>query len=658
MAVTTTPLGQKKPDGNELLRNGDNIIADNAQSVDDLITADRGRLGLIEAKNAAQDGRLTNVEAKNVTQDGQLATHAARLANLDNAAGFTGDPLALNDAAFAETLTNGTATQAALEDRLDIQVPPIVAASIANDPTVANSAATMAQNTAGLVPVWKASTSYVAGQRIISPNGDIVSAKANFTSGASYSASNWNASTQDGRLAGAEANGAAAFKNLGTPANGTDINTIQATGHYPIPTSTAANTMLNLPVLYPGTLEVFAPSTAVGYQRYTTFGDITNNPLSGVWMRLRQTSTTWNRWWKVGEAYLNGNLPATSTNLINLDTFKQPGVFTVNNSLVISYTTGLPVQTPGILENLISYGAALSMQRFTAYGSTPATYWRVSSNISGGWSPWKKVAEDTGAAPVAIVDDGPYQRIMRENDMRRRRFNRVTAPGVTVLVLDHGLTNFKTIVWPLLQARGLPVTLALNPGQMTQAQNSGATYADVKAWTATGLVEPANHSYNHIGGSSPTELDTEIRASRVELETQLEQTIDTWVHPGNTFGDFTITADPDLYWNTEAGRMILANHGAVTGILTSGTLPLGMNTIGAGGIWLDTDGSAAGTQAAITSSMTAGGIRIVRMHPQFLNDAGKLTTAELTSFLDWLKGEQDAGRLKVLTFRDAMSATR
>lgn len=197
MAIETTPLGFQKPDGDEALRNGDNVISANAQKSEDESQSARGRLGLIEQKNTAQDGRLDKVEAKDATQD-------ANIANLLNAAGFTGDPLALNDAAFAETLTNGTATSAALDVRLTARVPPIVAAAIASNPTVASSAATMAQNTAGLVPVWKATTAYVAGQRAIAPNGDVVSAKVNFTSGAAYDPANWNASTQDGRIGAVE----------------------------------------------------------------------------------------------------------------------------------------------------------------------------------------------------------------------------------------------------------------------------------------------------------------------------------------------------------------------------------------------------------------------------------------------------------------------
>ena len=47
---------------------------------------------------------------------------------------------------------------------------------------------------ATFVPKWKATTAYLAGDKVLSPAGDVVSAIANFTSGASYSAANWNLS--------------------------------------------------------------------------------------------------------------------------------------------------------------------------------------------------------------------------------------------------------------------------------------------------------------------------------------------------------------------------------------------------------------------------------------------------------------------------------
>lgn len=45
------------------------------------------------------------------------------------------------------------------------------------------------------VPKWKATTAYLAGDKVLSPGGDVVSAIANFTSGASYNAANWNVSS-------------------------------------------------------------------------------------------------------------------------------------------------------------------------------------------------------------------------------------------------------------------------------------------------------------------------------------------------------------------------------------------------------------------------------------------------------------------------------
>lgn len=63
MAVVTTLLGFKKPDGFELFRNGDNVIADNAQKAEDLIQADRSRLAGIDSLNTTQNGRLAGLES-------------------------------------------------------------------------------------------------------------------------------------------------------------------------------------------------------------------------------------------------------------------------------------------------------------------------------------------------------------------------------------------------------------------------------------------------------------------------------------------------------------------------------------------------------------------------------------------------------------------
>lgn len=48
VAVEITPLGFKKPDGGELVRGGDNVIADNAQKAQDLLGNALPRLAAVE----------------------------------------------------------------------------------------------------------------------------------------------------------------------------------------------------------------------------------------------------------------------------------------------------------------------------------------------------------------------------------------------------------------------------------------------------------------------------------------------------------------------------------------------------------------------------------------------------------------------------------
>jgi hypothetical protein len=74
VAVEVTPLGFKKPDGNERVRDGDNVISDNAQKAQDLHASANGRLGSLETTTAAQDARLTTTEVSVASQNTRLTT--------------------------------------------------------------------------------------------------------------------------------------------------------------------------------------------------------------------------------------------------------------------------------------------------------------------------------------------------------------------------------------------------------------------------------------------------------------------------------------------------------------------------------------------------------------------------------------------------------
>jgi len=66
MAIELTPLGFQKPDGNDLLRNGDNVIAANAAIAEDLLAKAFGRIGQAEANT----GGVTHGLLEDVTRPG------------------------------------------------------------------------------------------------------------------------------------------------------------------------------------------------------------------------------------------------------------------------------------------------------------------------------------------------------------------------------------------------------------------------------------------------------------------------------------------------------------------------------------------------------------------------------------------------------------
>ncbi|WP_314325419.1 hypothetical protein [Paenarthrobacter ilicis] len=53
MAIEVTPLGFKKPDGNEMVRGGDNAISDNAQKADDLIQEQRTQIADLQYRTTS-----------------------------------------------------------------------------------------------------------------------------------------------------------------------------------------------------------------------------------------------------------------------------------------------------------------------------------------------------------------------------------------------------------------------------------------------------------------------------------------------------------------------------------------------------------------------------------------------------------------------------
>lgn len=106
MGIVNTPLGFQKPDGNDPLRNGDNVIAANAQKAQDLLAEARAQIANLQGQrfSTGLDGGtpFTTFEEPTAVED----------------------PLGLNDSAVAQALAGGTETPLALRDELADPLSP------------------------------------------------------------------------------------------------------------------------------------------------------------------------------------------------------------------------------------------------------------------------------------------------------------------------------------------------------------------------------------------------------------------------------------------------------------------------------------------------------------------------------------------------------
>lgn len=304
---------------------------------------------------------------------------------------------------------------------------------------------------------------------------------------------------------------------------------------------------------------------------------------------------------------------------------------------------------------------------------------------SGSWSSWRRIGDHAvshakaytdqqiAALPeiAAVADVGVHEHEMRLSDLRQRvGAPRLGSKAAVTLVVDHGTNNFATIVLPALRASGLRCTLALNsqmyaPDYNHVAHENATTWAQIKGWHDSDGIEIANHGRTHRDQTGDLAIRQEIRGGREELEANLPGVkIDTWVQIGTTgtgtkWDGFDDGIALDRYFTTFAGRAILDSHAVAMGQVPHGRTPNrvypldGQPVQGASGYWLDGGQAAIDTaKVKIDEAVAVGGGVILRLHPYLIDWTNQITSAQLTAFLTYLKGRQDAGDLAVLPYRE------
>lgn len=515
---------------------------------------------------------------------------------------------------------------------------------------------TTATGNAAYVPKWRTATVYVAGQQVVAPDGQVVSAVASHTSGTSFTPANWN--SQPFRLI----------------PNSTDIGTWKTSaynGSWLINGSTQAGTILGLPPQLTSPLGVLthrASDNGMQFQEFRTYGA----GVYGTYSRenVSFNSGTWTSWRKTNTA---DDTAGTLIGNVNLSTVTTPGRYYPGTGSSVTDANGYPPGTAGLVGSLTveNWTNTTAVNRIQTYKPWSSNTFYI-RHIYNGTPEASWAAYEDGATLRAytdsktVADPGIHQRIMRVNDLKHRLAPISTGgKGAVALVFDHGTNNMKNII-PMLQARSLRATLALNsdmynPNDSRYSTNNLTTWAEIQGWHDAGTIEVANHGRTHLGYTARADIYNEIVGGRNELETNMPTVkIDSWVQIGAGAGSnngFSDGATLDDYYTTDAGRIILDGHGVVTGSLP-GTrlLPLtGDPVIGAAGSWIDTGQTDIDSvESAITSAGTQKRGFMVRFHPQYLDQAGYITTAQFTAFLDWLAARTD---VVVLPLREMAIST-
>lgn len=287
-------------------------------------------------------------------------------------------------------------------------------------------------------------------------------------------------------------------------------------------------------------------------------------------------------------------------------------------------------------------------QMAIGYSADFEVYIRSTGSVSSGtWAAWEPVLKRDVIGAAA-------RREMLVAAFRDRRGGVIGTSGRPPVALrfDHGLAKFGTIVLPLLRKYSLPWSQAVNSGTIGNAANA-SSYAQLQGWALNDGGEVWNHGRDHTGATGYTPITDQILKGLNALVAGMPAlAIEGWAPPGVAAPDFdgyAPMATPEQHAGTYAGRLILAHHAAVAGYVPGlyrpmpATLPIGM-----GHTTID-EQTPTWVDGVLRGAIAAGAGLQIMLHPDLIDTASGMTTANLETVLANIAARRDAGELEVLS---------
>ena len=288
------------------------------------------------------------------------------------------------------------------------------------------------------------------------------------------------------------------------------------------------------------------------------------------------------------------------------------------------------------------------------YASNNAIYQRTITDrshiVPGQWlfGEWQRQAVDDKTRMAA----GEARRAAVVEAGLKRRGGVVGTGGKPAIALrfDHHLQQFGDKVLPLLKQYRLPW------GQMINAGNIG-TGNDTWSWSQLATEchnsggEVWNHALTHSDVNSVTQADQAVTDGLLQLRENLPSLwIDSWAPPGQpNYMGFTNQSEPERFYETYPGKLVLAQHAFVRGSYPAPHHPLnGQNLIGQSHVTIDAQTSA-WCQAAVRAARDTGSGLTMMLHSNYLDQSGYMSTSELDAVLAYIAQLRDAGEIVVLS---------
>lgn len=429
------------------------------------------------------------------------------------------------------------------------------------------------------------------------------------------------------------------------PSN-TDLNNLTKPGVYSVSSYSVGQTLKNVPPVNPqGSYEVIPQSTNLILQRFSGlkgFGTV------GEFIRSLNTSDKTASEWVPADGssvLLNGGT--------DVGTLTTPGFYYQRLTTVIPQIIGLPQgATPGTLRVERANSSATQYQGVRRWINNVGDNreWRQTFTESRNYD-WIEVGAPTGGSTSSSEPSTKREVTLQRSKVRHGGVVGTANKATVGLSFDHGFSNFRDHILPVVTNLALPCAVAINTTGLNTGESAGVTISTIEEWVKQNGIEPANHARSHNDAVGEFAVrDTVVGALNIIKAGLPEFDVDLFIMPGvsgTKYDGFESGVDPEKWNSHYAGRIIMDNHAVITSAMRGWGGASQGNIVGIDRMGFDTASWAAEVERQVDRTILNKGHLEIFMHPSFIG--GQITAARVTQVLEYLATKRDAGVLEVLT---------